>query len=310
MEITDLHPLTGQPLPKSVHTWWGSDSARPFTEIQGQFAAHYGHLPTWVGRYLSAYVPDQQEITSLHANKMALLLIWNAEDQSSIQGDYQSGHAAGQKATAKALALGCPKGRFLPVDIEAGWSGFKNFLAGYIQAVGEAQFVGGAYLNAQDPVHCHEWVAAKELTPGVKSYIYSSEPEPFSTVDQIDGSWYDFTQTPLGTAHAGDVVAHQYGENEGGGNWDLDNATDLGYSLMWTPPPSGPQQYKALATVALKILPNHLSPAAIDPQHHKALTTIGEMLVATGRRTPHWVELRVPNSPVHGWLQFKDVQKI
>lgn len=292
---------------QSLHTWWGADCADDFRKVATTFAAHYGHLPTFVGRYLSAFKPTTAEIVALHAQRVGLLLIWNGASASDVTQGFTSGTWHGQAAVRSAHLMGCPPGRFLPFDCEAGWRPTPEFIAGYLDAVAKGGYVGGAYLNAQDPQHTGAWIAARALSksPG---YIYSSEPEPYAIWDMVDPAWYDFSRTPLGAAHAADVILHQYGEGELNGRVDLDVATDLGYSLLWTPPIVAAAKYKAKNAVDLKQAPNHVCPSALDGIRAPAKLVVGEPLQATGRRTPHWLEVRIPLTTIHGWVQLSDVE--
>ena len=43
------------------------------------------------------------------------------------------------------------------------------------------------------------------------------------------------------------------------------------------------------------------APNAIDANHHPVVLPVGAAVISTGQNTPHWAEVKLPNSPVHGW---------
>jgi hypothetical protein len=193
------------------------------------------------------------------------------------------------------------------VDVEAGWDLSRLFLLGYFEGVAAGGYTPGAYLNPLSPSHAAAWKAARSQYAH-PAYIYSSEPEPYALWDVVQPAWYDFRQTLLGPDHGADVILWQYGEGELGGLVDLDVATDLGYSLLKPPTPIHPAFYSALGAVGLKEFPNHVCPDALGPDGEGVTLKVGQTLTPTGRRTPHWLEVKLPGSPVHGWVEFTHVQ--
>ena len=82
--------------------------------------------------------------------------------------------------------------------------------------------------------------------------------------------------------------------------------------LPWTAPAA--PSYLVTIAGALKVAPNHTSAAAIDPKHAKVTLPVGQILNPNGGTTKTgaeiWVNVKVPNSPVHGWFPLAQVKEI
>jgi hypothetical protein len=251
------------------------------------------------------------EVAEIHAAGLALLLIANDTSAAGVAGSYQDGTASGQRALAAARAIQPPGlelgGIAISVDWEANMAPSAAWAHGFMDAISAAACVACFYLNPNIPAHAAAYQGARAA--GGKAVYWSSEPEWTAWFDTVRT---EFTPTLIAGYEAG-ALYHQYSENNLGGIVDLDVATDAGLALLWhpapvvpPPPPATPPTYRTNARVALKTAPSHASPIAIDENHRPVLLELGAVVLPDFTAHPSngevWRAVRLPNSPVHGYL--------
>lgn len=292
---------------------FGYDRAGLALDAYDAVKAAYG-TPEWVGRY-TELIPGTSngltvaEVAQIHAAGLAVCLCYNGATPTDVASVQAVGKANAAVAVKHAQAIGTPIGVALFVDIEAGWSPSVAFLIGWIEGVHNGGYVPGAYLNAQDANHINPVLAAITAT-GIQMALWSSEPEYTAWLNEALGTWYDFSQTPLGE-HADLVVLHQYGENEQGGSVDLDIASDAGMAVLWGPKPPAPPPVKAVPSHVLSKC--GLKPGPIPSHASKALIQIPGppkgICVDTGQRQTVgpdvWARILFMNKT--GWILAKNL---
>lgn len=282
--------------------YFGLDSARDARLFIPTFHTAYKVLPSWVGRYLGDFALTPVERDWLHAQGIRILLCWNNVNAAIVAGTDGAAHAT--QACAAAAALGAPAGTVIALDIETGWSPSSAFLHDFAGGVYLRGYVPVVYGNIYEAALRDPLIAAKNAL-GKDIGIWASEPEYYAWANVIRTDWTDFTQW-LGT-HASLVWYHQYGENEQGGIEDFDVATEVGYGKLFAPKAVTHQYTIRPATAGLKQTPSHTSPLAIGPNKMGVLLKVGQQVLPTGKTDHEWTEVRLPNSPVHGWLVTTDI---
>jgi hypothetical protein len=289
----------------------GIDASSPFAQVIGTVTQRLGK-PAWIGRYLYQIAGVSAglaaaEVAEIHAAGLALLLIANDTSAVGVAGSYQDGTASGQRALAAARALGTPSGIAISVDWEANMAPSAAWAHGFMDAISAGGCTACFYLNPNIPAHAAAYQGARAA--GGRAIYWSSEPEWTA--------WFDTVRTEFTPAlipgYEADALFHQYSENNLGGIVDLDVASDAGLALLWHPAPvvppplpPTPPTYRTNARVALKTAPSHASPIAIDENHRPVLLELGAVVLPdfTAHRAngDEWSAVRLPNSPVHGYL--------
>jgi hypothetical protein len=291
-------------------TYFGFDSSAPFGDVYPTVRQRLGPA-TFVARYLYQIAGvstglTAAEVAEIHAAGVALLLIANDTSAAGVAGSYLAGAVSGQRAVAAAHALGAPSGIAIAVDWEANMEPSAAWAHGCMDAISAGACTAVFYLNPNIPTHTAAYQGAR--TAGGKAVYWSSEPEWTA--------WFDTVRTEFTPAlipgYEVDALYHQYSENNLGGIVDLDLATDAGLALLWhpapiiPPPPPAPPTYRVNARVALKTAPSHASAIAIDENHRPVLLELGAVVLPdfTAHRAngEEWSAVRLPNSPVHGYL--------
>jgi hypothetical protein len=207
-------------------------------------------------------------------------------------------------------ATGCPaRAGLLFRDIESAWVPSVPYLTGWCVSLTQAAQPGGFYCNAEWATFDTPYAA---LVPTIERrfrLLWSSEPENVGYVAPPGPAWNPATPPADPSA----VVGWQFMEapsaipNIDGNLW-----TEEAYGLAWgnapvVPPlPPAPPTYRTNARVALKTAPNHSSPIALDENHRPVLLELGAVVLPDFTAHPsngeEWSAVRLPNSPVHGYL--------
>lgn len=296
---------------------WGVDTADYAWNVLGRAQQAYGTTPGWWGRYLPNDAITPAEVAWLHQRGIAILALWNGENDQTVAWGYVYGKQQAEAACDAWAALGAPKGIAIVVDVEQPWPVSGVFLQGWLDGCHGRGYIGGAYLNPISGLgHVAAWLFAREnsAAPGV---VYSSEPEFTGWVGSVRTDWYDFAQTPI-AARADDVEYHQYSENELGGAIDLDVARSTRYLWGVQPPappaPTYPYAAHVIAPGALKTTASHSSDPAVDPNHAHVWLEVGAAVSVLGpdqHSDDTWspVQLVKPEQVVHGWFLASHLRK-
>jgi len=279
---------------------FGIDAANPthqglIPQVVSAFTA-----PAFVGRYGPDYAITAEEVAWLHQQPISILALWN-EDQhgTTLGGSITDGEAAAGRAVAFWRGLGAPSGTAIYLDVEAAFWISGEYLTGWVRGCHADGFVGGCYINSvsgNGHNDAYLWMR-QNVTADVPSLIYASEPEPYALQGTVAQGW----EAAAPGGFDDHVAAWQYWENTpigDGDQIDLDLCNDLGWAHLWHP---APLQLTVATPGALKTQPNRTSPAAVDPSRQPVDLAAGQAVTPTGNEQDGYTELRLPNSPVHGW---------
>lgn len=297
-----------------MRIWPGIDMASNLDEGELTRVANSLGAVHFCGRYSPVYQVTAAEIAYLHRRGGALLCIDN-EDQTGagLGGNYDLGKEHGERAALRWKALGAPSGIAIYLDVEQSFYVSAAYLAGFADGCAAHGMVGGCYINSvAGNGHNASYIEARRLT-SQPIPIFASEPQPYSIANRFHGEWYP--SAPDGFLDS--VAVWQYCINYGSS--DLDNCTDHGLSLMWsgTPPapPKPAAKHYAIGTICgLKVSPSHSADMAINPQGRKVDLELGDTVLPTGKTAKvggeAWSEVKLPNSPVHGWILKSCIKEI
>lgn len=266
----------------------------------------------WIGRYLPAYAPTADELAFLKQRGKALMCLWNGINGTTSGYGYQYGYDQGVAAAQAWIALGAPRGVAIIGDIEQPWYLSGEFAHGWLDGVHSQGCIPGLYLNPQyGSNHSAAWQYARShsTAPGL---VYTSQNEIYANQNRLVR---EFAIGPNAAqpvpGYEGDTHYWQSWENANGGEVDMDCASDYGYSILWgstppTPPKPAVKHYAIGTICGLKVSPSHSADMAINPQGRKVDLELGDTVLPTGKTAKvggeAWSEVRLPNSPVHGWI--------
>lgn len=105
------------------------------------------------------------------------------------------------------------------------------------------------------------------------------------------------------------AVAHwravRYAVNGGYNGWSPFIAVVTALQAQPEPPDAPPLKghiWHVVTAGALKTQPNHTSPAAIDPAHKPVHLAVNTAVVGLGGTNHDWLEVSLPDTPIHGWF--------
>jgi len=266
----------------------------------------WGVPPSFYMRYVGQYEVTPQEVADLQARGVRLGLVYNlgpANDPENMA--WQAGDAI-----RRMHALGLHT--ILLKDIETNMPTTADALLAWSNVLLANDVPGGFYANTQWAAFDAPYNAIVGRVERKYRLIWTSEPEPGYYPPSSPPAWAPYT--PSGDPSA--VIMWQFTENTLGNIVDLNLATEEAYDLLSGPAPSTPPKptvkaWRVGSPCDLKTEHNHTSPVAIDAKHRPVHLELGAFVSPTGKKatpgaeqgsTEEWWEVRIPLSPVHGWL--------
>ncbi len=200
-----------------------------------------GAAPVAWGRYLGsgggAATPlTAQEVSFLHANRCAILPIYNDSPLNGGQaGTYALGQQDADAAIGRAQALGVPAGVYLCCDIEYGAPLTADYVRGWCDTMRPSIYGGSGILYGalSSPGFAQPLLAAMGDSNVQRLLLWAATPEPGSSTAASMPNWAP--DAPSAQTQ-GMVRLWQYAEGDYGGWVDLDQIdTTLLATGLWQP---------------------------------------------------------------------------
>lgn len=290
--------------------YYGADSADFSTNVMPTLIKEWGVPPSFYFRYLGNYQDTANEDVYLKGLGVRLGLVYNIGGADGGDGAWQA-----NDAVARMRALGVHTLIFK--DIETSMPVSQQFLLDWSNALKAAGVYGGFYANTEWQTFDSPYGAIVGSVDRLHRLVWSSEPEPGYYPPSNPPAWNPY---PAAAADPHAVVGWQFTENQLGNIVDLNLFTEEAYNLLesWGVAPK-PQpkpvdkHWRVGSPCDLKTAPNHGSSVAIDAKHRPVHLELGAYVAPTGHEVAtageHWKEVRIPLSPVHGYVLISAIKQ-